>query len=71
MPIIGTITTIPLTWTSSDGDHTIPSEELDVVEIIPDTEGNPEVYVINKWYKPGRVPQIIHKNMVESWAPIQ
>ena len=45
------------------GEHTFPRKKYEVVEIHGD------IYIVNKWYKQGRVPQIIHKELVEEYIP--
>jgi len=57
-PIIGKI----LTRRINLGDRIMEPEILPVVEISND------VYIINRWYKPG-VPQIVHSNMVNHFIP--
>ena len=37
---------------------------MEVVEIVND------IYIINKWYKPG-TPQIVHEDMVGHFIPIE
>jgi hypothetical protein len=64
MPIIGTVTTKEFTW----GKMTIPSGKDDVVEII-ESNGQ-KIYVINRWNK-GRIPQVIHSDMVEKYEPVK
>jgi hypothetical protein len=67
MPIIGTITTKPLTFTSNEEEHVIPAETYSIVETIKDQNGNVDVYVTNQWYKEyKKIPLLIHKNLVES-----
>jgi hypothetical protein len=60
MPIIGKIITKPV--------GTFESSEYNVVEIIKDNQDR-DIYVVNQWYKEGRVPNIIHSEMVEEFIP--
>jgi hypothetical protein len=60
MPIIGKIIT------KSVGPF--ESGEYNVVEIIKD-DVDRDIYVVNQWYKEGRVPNIIHSEMVEEFIP--
>ena len=60
MPIIGKIITKPV--------GPFESAEYNVVEIIKDNVDR-DVYVVNQWYKEGRVPNIIHSEMVEEFIP--
>ena len=60
MPIIGKIITKPV--------GPFESGEYNVVEIIKDNVGR-DIYVVNQWYKEGRVPNIIHSEMVEEFIP--
>lgn len=64
MPVIGKITTAPFKW----GEHVIPGDTDDVVEVLETEKG--KIYVINKWNKPG-VPQLVHEDMVEKYEPIK
>jgi hypothetical protein len=58
MPIIGKIKTKPIAH--FDG------TTYDVVEIVED--GGKKYYICNFWYKDGRVPQIVHEDMVEEFS---
>ena len=60
MPIIGKIITKPV--------GPFESGEYNVVEIIKD-DVDRDIYVVNQWYKEGRVPNIIHSEMVEEFIP--
>ena len=60
MPIIGKIITKPV--------GPFESGEYNVVEIIKDNVDR-DIYVVNQWYKEGRVPNIIHSEMVEEFIP--
>lgn len=60
MPIIGKIITKPV--------GPFESAEYNVVEIIKDNVDR-DIYVVNQWYKEGRVPNIIHSEMVEEFIP--
>ena len=60
MPIIGKIITKPI--------GPFESGEYNVVEIIKD-DVDRDIYVVNQWYKEGRVPNIIHSEMVEEFIP--
>ena len=60
MPIIGKIITKPV--------GPFESGEYNVVEIIKDNQDK-DIYVVNQWYKEGRVPNIIHSEMVEEFIP--
>ena len=60
MPIIGKIITKPV--------GPFESGEYNVVEIIKD-DIDRDIYVVNQWYKEGRVPNIIHSEMVEEFIP--
>jgi len=60
MPIIGKIITKPV--------GPFESGEYNVVEIIKD-DVDRDIYVVNQWYKEGRVPNIIHSEMVEKFIP--
>jgi hypothetical protein len=65
MPIIGTITTKPLTYTFGNEEHIIPSETYSIVEVI--TDNDKEIYVTNQWYKEyKRIPLLIHGDLVET-----
>lgn len=66
MPVIGYIVTKPINSVGREHSFNFPSEKLDVVEIIDD--GN--IYVINRWYK-GRIPQIVHKNLVKKFVSLK
>ena len=61
LPVIGKLTTKPLSF----GNSSFPSSTYEIVEISDDGE----IYITNQWYKSG-VPQIIHKNLVQSYEPI-
>jgi hypothetical protein len=61
MPIIGTITTNKFQW----GTYKLPSEKIDVVEIVEDN--GKKYYITNKWYKENSVPNIVHEDMVEKY----
>ena len=65
-PIIAIIRTEPLNVVSNGVDHTYPSAEYEVVEIISHKNG--KIYVTNQWYKEG-VPQLIHGAMVAEVYP--
>ena len=58
-PVIGKV----ITKSMNLGDYYIPSSEMNVVEISDD------IYICDTWYKP-YVPQVIHKNMVQEFIPI-
>lgn len=60
MPIIGKIITKPV--------GPFESGEYNVVEIIKDNQDR-DIYVVNQWYKEGRVPNIVHSEMVEEFIP--
>ncbi len=60
MPIIGKIITKPV--------GPFESGEYNVVEIIKDNMDR-DIYVVNQWYKEGRVPNIVHSEMVEEFIP--
>jgi hypothetical protein len=60
MSIIGKIITKPV--------GPFESGEYNVVEIIKD-DVDRDIYVVNQWYKEGRVPNIIHSEMVEEFIP--
>jgi hypothetical protein len=60
MPIIGKIITKPV--------GPFESGEYNVVEIIKD-DVDRDIYVVNQWYKEGRVPNIIHSEMVDEFIP--
>jgi hypothetical protein len=62
MPIIGKIITKPV--------GPFESGEYNVVEIIKD-DVDRDIYVVNQWYKEGRVPNIIHSEMVEEFIPVE
>ncbi len=62
LPVICKIVTKPLRFNKS----TFPSEILEVVEITEESV----LYITNKWFKPG-IPQIIHKDHVESVIKIK
>ena len=59
MPIIGKVITEEI------GPY--ESTTMDIVEIIDDESG--KIYVANTWYKEGRVPQIIHENLIKEFIP--
>lgn len=58
MPIIGKIITNPV--------GSFESAEYNVVEIIKDNNDR-DIYVINQWYKEGRVPNLIHSLLVKEF----
>lgn len=58
MPIIGQIKTKPIAG--------FEGTTYDVVEVVEDERGN-KYYICNFWYKEGRVPQIVHQDMVEEF----
>lgn len=58
MPVIGQIKTKPI------GDF--EGTTYDVVEVTEDESGD-KYYVCNFWHKDGRVPQIVHEDMVEEF----
>lgn len=58
MPIIGQIKTKPIAG--------FEGTTYDVVEVVEDERGN-KYYICNFWYKEGRVPQIVHEDMVEEF----
>ena len=58
MPVIGQIKTKPIAQ--------FEGTTYDVVEVVEDERGN-KYYVCNFWYKEGRVPQIVHEDMVEEF----
>ena len=59
MPIIGKAITKPI--------GPFEAGEYDIVEIIQDPRGR-DIYIANKWYKPG-VPQLIHSDLVQEFIP--
>jgi hypothetical protein len=59
MPIIGKAITKPI--------GPFEAGEYDIVEIIQDPRGR-DIYIANKWYKPG-VPQLIHSELVQEFIP--
>ena len=69
MPVIGKIKTkaVPMTFkdleTGEEGTRTLEPAEYEVIS----DEG--DFYICNQWYKPG-VPQLVHKDMVETFMPI-
>jgi hypothetical protein len=68
MPVIGKLTCTSMTWRDSHGNDTVyPPETYDIVETIED--GGVTYYVTSKWYKEGRVPLIIHPDLVDQYIP--
>lgn len=64
MPLIGRVKTIPIELNSSNGTKIVLKGLVyQVVEIIFDAKKK-EIFITNKWYKPG-VPQVIHSDLVE------
>lgn len=73
MPIIGRVTTKPLTYNVNFGDRTevfdMPSETYSVVHIFQD-DGQ-KTYVTNIWHKEyKRAPLLITENLVDYYEPI-
>lgn len=60
---IGRLVTKPLKF----GRYDFPSETYEVVEIVDDGE----IYIVNSWYKDGRVPQLIHRELVDEYVPYE
>jgi hypothetical protein len=60
MPIIGKVITKPI--------GPFDEGEYDIVEIIKDPRGR-DIYIANRWYKPG-VPQLIHSELVKEFIPM-
>ena len=61
MPIIGKVTAKELSF----GSTTFPEEEYDIVDTIE--ENGKTIYITNKWYKQGRVPLVIHEDLVKKF----
>lgn len=73
MPIIGRVTTKPLTYNVTFGDRTetydMPAETYSVVHIFED-DGQ-KTYVTNVWHKEyKRVPLLIVENLVANYEPV-
>jgi len=63
-PIIGKIMTRRIEYESDGETQIMKPEIMEVVEKYDD------YYIVNNWYKHGRVPQVVHDKMVNYYIPI-